>query len=983
MATITVNSVGNGVGVGGININHLVTLSATTTAPTVLDFNLISGSATIGVDTATPITFSNGVTRSPITGQLIVPAGVTTFFVTIPTIDDNDFINESYTLTVGDKNGTGIIITNDPLPNLTVFSVGNGQAIEGNNIAHLVTLDRVTTEPTLFDLSLSNGTATVGLDTGANITFSNGVTRSPITGQLIVPAGVTTFTVNVPATSDNLVEGAETYNLNIGGKTAVGTIQDGLAPLQVLSVSNGQATEGTEISHLVTLSRATTEPTLFELNLNNGSASFAIDAGFPVSFSNGVTRSFITGQLIVPAGVTSFNIIVPTLTDTLTEATETYSIGVNDRTATGTITDFVPSNVTVVSVSTAQATEGNTINHNVVLSAQTTSAINLPFSLSNVSSTNGNATLGTDTVNPVTFTNGVTYNANTGQILVPAGVTNFSVQVATATDTLTEGSETYAINVGGQSGFGTIIDPVVLPVVNLTLNPATATEGNNLTHNVVLTNPTTQATSVAFSLTNGSATLGQDTRAPITFSNGVTYNAESGLLNIPSGVSNFDIVIPTIIDTLTEGAETYTIQVGSQTTTGTIRDVIEVMPPPTVSTVSNGTAVEGVSIRHLVTLSSATTESTQYLLTLTNGTAVLGTDTVALPTFTNGVTYSASTNLMTVPAGVTSFEIIISTIDDTLVEASESYSLTVVSSNATGTITDNDTANTVFNAVDDSITQTYAAGIVKISPASLLSNDTAPSNTTLTIVNLKNALNGVVSYDGTDIVFTPNPAYKGPASFEYEVSDAQGNLDTAVVSFNVTASFGTANANQWNGTDLNDKLFGLAGIDTLNGGLGNDEIDGGVDNDILNGEAGNDIVFGNDGDDNIRGGTGNDDLYGGSGNDTFVWKATDTADQGIEVDVVKDFVVGDKLDLRDLLQNESYTLESLDNYLHFDVSSSEGLKIQISVNGSFGDNQAVGISPTTGTVDQTITLSNINLNGAVNNADVIALMLANNILVTE
>ena len=683
--TVTVLSVGNGTATEGTNISHLVTLSAPTTSAISVPFNFAGVSATLGSDTGTPLTFSNGVTFNAITGQLNIPAGVTTFSVTVPTIDDVLVeLTETYTITVGGQNGTGTILDNDT-NTPTVLSVGNGTATEGTNISHLVTLSAPTTSAISVPFNFAGVSATLGSDTGTPLTFSNGVTFNAITGQLNIPAGVTTFSVTVPTIDDVLVELTETYTITVGGQNGTGTILDNDTNTPtVLSVGNGTATEGTNISHLVTLSAPTTSAISVPFNFAGVSATLGSDTGTPLTFSNGVTFNAITGQLNIPAGVTTFSVTVPTIDDVLVELTETYTITVGGQNGTGTILDNDTNTPTVLSVGNGTATEGTNISHLVTLSAPTTSAISVPFNFAGVS-----ATLGSDTGTPLTFSNGVTFNAITGQLNIPAGVTTFSVTVPTIDDVLVELTETYTITVGGQNGTGTILDndtntPTVLSVGN-----GTATEGTNISHLVTLSAPTTSAISVPFNFAGVSATLGSDTGTPLTFSNGVTFNAITGQLNIPAGVTTFSVTVPTIDDVLVELTETYTITVGGQNGTGTILD--NDTNTPTVLSVGNGTATEGTNISHLVTLSAPTTSAISVPFNFAGVSATLGSDTGTPLTFSNGVTFNAITGQLNIPAGVTTFSVTVPTIDDVLVELTETYTITVGGQNGTGTILDNDT----------------------------------------------------------------------------------------------------------------------------------------------------------------------------------------------------------------------------------------------------------------------------------------------------
>ncbi|WP_417706369.1 retention module-containing protein [Pseudomonas sp.] len=149
-------------------------------------------------------------------------------------------------------------------------------------------------------------------------------------------------------------------------------------------------------------------------------------------------------------------------------------------------------------------------------------------------------------------------------------------------------------------------------------------------------------------------------------------------------------------------------------------------------------------------------------------------------------------------------------------------------------------------------------------------------------------------------------------------------------------------------------------------------VDGVGGDDVLEGGAGNDWLFGQGGDDTLIGGTGNDVLFGGSGKDTFVWNAGDR--DGNYHDVVKDFGLGDKLDLSDLLVgvSDSGDANVLDDYLSFSFTATNTV-ISVSSSGNVAD---------TSTIDQTITLENTLLGGGMGNAaDIIDDMLTSQQLV--
>ncbi len=119
--------------------------------------------------------------------------------------------NETVPLTVGNVTATGAIIDTSSAPSVVSVEPGlpgtsDDAVLEGQNLVFTVTLSNASTGPTTLAYSLGGGTATSGLDYSTPPTFSNGVTLSANGLNLIVPAGVTSFTVTVPTLNDGLYE---------------------------------------------------------------------------------------------------------------------------------------------------------------------------------------------------------------------------------------------------------------------------------------------------------------------------------------------------------------------------------------------------------------------------------------------------------------------------------------------------------------------------------------------------------------------------------------------------------------------------------------------------------------------------------------------------------------------------------------------------------------------------------------------------------
>ncbi|WP_227554277.1 Calx-beta domain-containing protein [Acinetobacter lanii] len=98
----------------GSGLKFDVTLSGKTPHDTTFDFAITPGSATSADYTNTPIFSDPAIKYNVITGQLTVPAGIDSFTVTYPTVDDSIVEeNETVQFTIGGQTVLGTIIDND------------------------------------------------------------------------------------------------------------------------------------------------------------------------------------------------------------------------------------------------------------------------------------------------------------------------------------------------------------------------------------------------------------------------------------------------------------------------------------------------------------------------------------------------------------------------------------------------------------------------------------------------------------------------------------------------------------------------------------------------------------------------------------------------------------------------------------------------------------------------------------------------------
>ena len=90
-------------------------------------------------------------------------------------------------------------------------------------------------------------------------------------------------------------------------------------------------------------------------------------------------------------------------------------------------------------------------------------------------------------------------------------------------------------------------------------------------------------------------------------------------------------------------------------------------------------------------------------------------------------------------------------------------------------------------ATDDALNTSENQALTLV-PAILIANDQDIDGGGLTVTEVGNATNGSVVFDTNsgEIIFTPASDYIGPASFEYTITDGQGDEDTAIVNITVT-----------------------------------------------------------------------------------------------------------------------------------------------------------------------------------------------------
>ena len=199
-----------------------------------------------------------------------------------------------------------------------------------------------------------------------------------------------------------------------------------------------------------------------------------------------------------------------------------------------------------------------------------------------------------------------------------------------------------------------------------------------------------------YATANGSATAGSDYTAAagtITFAPGETSKTFTVAISndaVFEGAENFQVNLSTPTNaTIAAGSVTTTIHDDGTGTGGGDDDRL------VVTSVSSPTVGEGGNLVFTVNLSGTSTTATTVNVTPSSGSATLGTDTGVQEYSTDGgATWNALTGSVSVPAGSSSFQVRIATINDGVIEGSETMTLSastaqnVTAVTGTGTITD-------------------------------------------------------------------------------------------------------------------------------------------------------------------------------------------------------------------------------------------------------------------------------------------------------
>ena len=704
----------------GANAVHTYTINDNDTAPTVA-FNATTSSGAESVTSVTvPVSLSaasgqtitvdyavtggmatgGGVDYTLANGTLTFTAGITGQNISITVVNDAlDEADETIQITLANPSNATLgtntahtyTITDDDPPPSVAFDVTTSSGLESVTPANLsVSLSTASGQMVTIEYAVSGGTATGG-----------GVDYTLASGTLIFAAGQTNKMLPITIVNDALDEANETIqvtlanptNATLGTNTAhTYTITDDDPPPSV-------AFDATSSSGLESVASVNIPVSLAAVSGQTVMVDYAVTGG--TATGGGVDYALANGTLIFTAGTTVQNIALTIADDGLDETNETIQITLsNPLNATlGTNTDHT---YTILDEDTTPTVAFNGTTSSAV---ESVTSVTIPLSLSAPSGltvtvdyavTGGTATGG-----------GVDYTLAAGTLTFTPGVTTQNIPITVVNDTLDESDETIQITLSNPSNaiLGanavhtyTILDDDATPTVAFSTASSSGLESvTSVMLPITLSGASGQTVTVDYAVTGGTATGG-----------GVDYTLASGTSTFTAGTTSQNISITVVNDALDEADETIQITLANPTNatlgvstlhTYTITD--DDTPPLLAFGSASSNGLESVATVTIpVTLSPASGLTVTVDYAVSGGTASGG-----------GVDYTLVNGTLTFTAGVTTQNISLTVVNDTLAEANETIQLSL--SNPTNGTLGATTVHT-YTITDDDIAPALTIGDVTV-----------------------------------------------------------------------------------------------------------------------------------------------------------------------------------------------------------------------------------------------------------------------------
>jgi Domain of unknown function (DUF4347)/FG-GAP-like repeat/Calx-beta domain len=632
----------------------------------------------------------------------------------------------------------GINAVGSALPTTGTPAISLLPGVNNTSAYAYVLLDRTATVAGLDTLYVADQTGLFKYSFDGSTWTARGSILGTLTGGLtglVKGNNAELYATSGTAAGNNLLKLTDTtaYNASFSSlfysnfKTAAAnTIFKGVAfapvlalPTVNLSVSSNTGSEASSSSITVTATASSAVVGNQTMNLAVAGTSITTD-DYILSTSTPNTITILNGQT---TGTATFTVVDDSLIEGTENATLTISSpssGMTLGTTTQTIAiadnDFPKVNLSVGSTAGSEAgTTAITVTATASSAVVGDQTVNLAVTGTNI--TSGDYTLNGNAVNNVSVT-------------IPTGQTTGTATFTVVDDTLIEGPETATLTIsspsagitlGNSTSWNISIADNDFPAVNLSVSSNAGSEAGT--------------TAITVTATASSAVIGNQRVDLAVGGTGITtgdFTLSSYTLTIPNGQTTGSSTFTVVDDTLIEGTETATLTI-SNPSTGII---LGSTTTKSISIADNDFPKVNLSVGSTTGLEAG---STAITVTATASSAVVGDQTVNLAVGGTNITtgdYTLSGNTITILSGQTTGTATFTVVDDTLIEGTETATLTISSPSAGITlgniitksisITDNDfpTVNLSVNSNSSSETSPAAITVTATASSAVVGNQT-------------------------------------------------------------------------------------------------------------------------------------------------------------------------------------------------------------------------------------------------------------------
>lgn len=623
------------------------------------------------------------------TGVLSFRAGETNKTVTVTIANDiSNETNESFNVVLSSPAGEAALGTNDTVA-VTITDNDSLLSFDTNAVT----------------VAESGGTATLTINRNGTLTGTNTIAYTIIAGtagtsDYAGTNGVLTFlpnatnsTITLTITEDSLIETNESFTVRLSNPTG-GALISGTNTARITITEDDAGLAFAAATYSV--NESGTNVTLTVVQTGNLDATNSVDYTMSdIGASDGADYSGTNGTLNFGPGTNSLTIVVPISDDSSLETNETFRVSLTN--AIGAVL-LTASNavVTILEDDSALSLSTNAVSVNENVASAT-------LTVRRTGGTNTTVTVDFATADGAA-TNAVDYTATNGTLSFGPGVTTRTITVPLINDSDVDGDNDFTVTLSNPSAasIGATTNATVTirdndSTIEFSTNAVSVAEtAGTVTLTLARSGGLIGAATVRYATTNDSATAGAD------------YLTKSGMISFAAGETNKTFTVSIKNDTTYETNESFNVVLSSATGEASLgtNDTVAVTLTDNDSTVSFATNLVSVAEGAGTVTINVRREGT---LTQTNTVAYsfsAGTAGTADYTATNGtLSFAPNATNATITVGIT---------DDSIVEASELFYVTL--SNPTSgalisgtnkaaiTITEND-AGLAFSAASFSIAE--------------------------------------------------------------------------------------------------------------------------------------------------------------------------------------------------------------------------------------------------------------------------------------